>query len=99
MFGVFGKIRVAKIQGRDSTYSKGRIVFDKKEAGQEAMNTMNGKEIDRGYRLCVRPFRNQDENEEQNPERLKESTLLVYGLPRDISEEQVRKIFEKVGQI
>ena len=99
MFGVFGKIRGAKILGRDSTYSRGRISFDKKEAGQQAMNTMNGKEIHRGYRLYVRQVLGQNKNKEQNQERLKESTLLVSMLPCDISEEQIRKILEKVGQI
>ena len=49
LFAGFGKLRTAKIMQRDQTYSRGVITYEKEEAAQEAMNMMNGKEIQYGY--------------------------------------------------
>lgn len=113
MFAEFGEIQSAHVQrGEDEAMtSKGYVSFKEGASAQAAIDAMHKKQLDGDNKyLLVSQHISKRENQvaaqSQNSATIQssmrktfESNLFVKNIPSEISEEEIRKLFEEIGPV
>lgn len=96
LFSKIGPIYSAKIMRNKATgysFGYGFVNFLKAEDAQKAIDELNGHQI-QNKRLKVAPCRRGEGGDE-----IKNANLYVANLPKELSEEELRAMFEEFGEI
>lgn len=116
IFAAFGEILSVKLpretENDENTPNKGfgYVCFKTAESAKEALNKLDGKEVEEGHVLQVSRHVSKRERELQNSEnyqkekqmrnsKYQESNLHVKPLPADLTDEKLKDVFMKFGEI
>lgn len=104
MFSEFGEVQSARVQRgeKEALTRQGYVCFATGVSAQKALDSMNKKQMEDGSFLIVSHHvysGNAPEGFQKVLQKTFDSNLFVRNVPSSISEEEVKKVFEKVGAI
>lgn len=104
MFSEFGEVQSARIQRDDkgALTRQGYVCFSAGNVAQKALDAMNKKKLEDGSYLIVSHHvysGNAPEGFQKVLQKTFDSNLFIRNVPSSVTEEEVKKVFEKVGTI